>query len=321
MKKIFVSKTFIFICFMILIIASISIGVIQISLQDILSLNQEKMSILFLSRIPRSVSIIAAGFGMSISGLIMQQLTMNKFTSPTTVGTVEFAKLGVLISFLLLPATSIFAKLSITFLCALLGTLFFIILINRLKVKEAVFVPLLGMMLSSVVSAITTMIAYQSDFVQSVNAWLYGSFSTIMAGNYEMLYLIIPLILISYFYATKFTISGFGESFAINVGLNYRQVVFIGLSLVATITSIVITTIGSIPFMGLIIPNLVTMYFGEFTKKNIFITGMVGAMFLLLCDILSRIVIAPYELPITMIVGIIGSVIFLTMIVKRGRYA
>ncbi|MNI71484.1 Iron-uptake system permease protein FeuB [compost metagenome] len=111
-----------------------------------------------------------------------------------------------------------------------------------------------------------------------------------------------------------------GEEFAVNLGLNYRHVVNIGLVLVALVTAVVVLTVGSIPFLGLIIPNLVTIFQGDNLKKNLSSTALLGAVFVLACDILGRVIIYPYEVSIGLTVGVIGSGIFLYLLLRRKTY-
>jgi iron complex transport system permease protein len=112
-----------------------------------------------------------------------------------------------------------------------------------------------------------------------------------------------------------------GESFSINLGVKYKQIVNIGLVIVSLITSITILTVGMLPFLGLIIPNIVSIYRGDHLRKSLPHTALLGAVFVLACDILGRIIIFPYEISIGLMVGVIGSAIFLFMLIRRGRYA
>lgn len=112
-----------------------------------------------------------------------------------------------------------------------------------------------------------------------------------------------------------------GESFSVNLGLKYKRVVNIGLIIVSLITSLVILTVGMLPFLGLIIPNIVSIYRGDNLKSSLPHTVLLGAVFVLFCDILGRIIIFPYEISIGLMVGIIGSGIFLFMLLRRKAYA
>lgn len=193
-------------------------------------------------------------------------------------------------------------------------------ILEQVKFKDTIFIPLVGLMFGGIVSSATTFFAYRYDLIQSMNAWIYGDFSMAMQGRYEMLYLSVPLVILAYVFANKFTVAGMGEEFSVNLGLNYRQIVNIGLILVALVTSVVVLSIGSIPFLGLIIPNIVTIFQGDNLKKNLSHTALLGAVFVLVCDILGRIIIFPYEVPIGLTVGVIGSGIFLYLLMRRKSY-
>lgn len=302
---------------LVLSIFSLLIGVSDVSLIDLFNLSNEGLNIMLLTRLPRLVSIIVAGVGMSISGLIMQQISRNKFVSPTTATTVDSAKLGVLVALIIFSDASPVNKMLIAFAFSMAGTFLFMYVLRRIKFKNIVFVPLVGLVLGSIIDSISTYMAYSFDLIQNVNIWLMGDFSMIIKGRYELLYISIPLIIVAYIYANKFTIVGMGEEFSINLGLNYDQILNIGIGIVAMITSLVLITVGRIPFLGLIIPNIVTIFMGDNMKKNIIPTALFGAIFLLLSDILGRLIIYPYEVSISLIVGVIGSLIFL-LLLKRG---
>ncbi|WP_043930891.1 ABC transporter permease [Bacillus sp. EB01] len=312
---------YLFAAFIILSIASLFIGVTDISPLDLFSLSGDQADILLASRVPRLMSIILAGVGMSISGLIMQQLTRNKFVSPTTAGTMDSARLGILVSLMLFTSASPFVKMLVAFAFALAGTFIFMKILDRVKYKDAIFIPLVGMMFGNIVGSITTFFAYKNDLIQNMSSWLQGNFSMMIQGRYELLYISIPLLVVAFLYANKFTIAGMGEEFATNLGLNHKQIVNIGLSIVAMITALVILTVGMIPFLGLIVPNIVTMYRGDHLKNSLAHTALMGAVFVLACDILGRIIIYPYEIPIGLTVGVIGSGIFLYLVMRRKAYA
>jgi len=288
---------------------------------DILRLKEEHIEVLLISRIPRLISIIVVGMSMSISGLIMQAISRNKFVSPTTAATTDWARFGILISMMLFSSASYLQKMLIAFLFALGGTFLFMKLLNKIKYKNSIFIPLLGIMLGNIVSSITTFFAYKHDLIQNISSWLQGDFSLIIKGRYELLYIGIPLLITAYIYGNKFTIAGMGEEFSINLGLNYNKVVTLGIVIVALITSVTVLTVGTIPFLGLIVPNIVSLYNGDNLKDNIPHTALLGGVFVLACDILGRVLIYPYELSIGVIVGVLGSGIFLYLLMRRKNYA
>ena len=112
-----------------------------------------------------------------------------------------------------------------------------------------------------------------------------------------------------------------GEDFAINLGLDYKKIVNLGLVIVSIVTVCVVITAGQIPYIGLIVPNIVSLYKGDNVHENIWDTALFGAIFVLICDILARIIVYPYELSVGLTVGVIGSAIFLCLILRRKSYA
>jgi len=303
----------------VLSLISLFLGAKNITIWEILNGDIDSIRIFLVSRLPRLISILIAGVVMSICGLIMQQISQNKFVSPTTGATIDSAQLGIMVAMIIFPSASIMQKTIISFVFALIGTFIFIIFLRNLKIKNVVFVPLVGIIFGNIVGSITTFLGYKFDLLQSVSSWMQGNFSMIMKGNYELLYLSIPLVIITIVYANMFTVAGMGKDFATNLGLNYDRVVNIGVSIVALATVIVVVTVGSIPFIGLIVPNLVAMYKGDNVNKSIFDIALVGSVFILICDIIGRVVIYPYEFPIGVTVGVIGSILFLFIVLRRNN--
>ncbi|BEK08437.1 enterochelin ABC transporter permease CeuB [Campylobacter coli] len=302
-------------------IISLFIGVIRINLDDIFSLSSTQLEIILLTRIPRLIAILLTGMSLSICGLIMQQLTQNKFVSPTTAGTMDCAKLGILISLIFFAGASFFTQALIASIFALLGSFIFIQILRKIKLKDVIFVPLIGLMFGGIINAITTFFAYALNYIQNIQGWLQGSMANVMQGNYELLYISLPLFILAYFLAHKITIAGMGEDLALNLGVSYNTILFSGLIIVSIITSVVIVSVGVIPFLGLIIPNLVAIYRGDNLKKNLIYIALCGALFLLVCDIISRLVIFPFEMPLSITTGVLGSLIFIFLLLKRKTYA
>lgn len=313
-------KRYLFAALVVLSIVSLFIGARDISPLHLFTMSDAQKQVFMISRIPRLISIIVAGVSLSIVGLIMQQLSRNKFVSPTTAGTDDSARLGILVAMIVFSSATMMEKLLIAFVFALAGTFLFMKILDKVKYKDAIFIPLVGLMFGSIVSSGTTFFAYKYDLIQSISAWLQGDFSTAITGRYELLYISIPLVLIAYLYADKFTIAGMGEDFSKNLGLNHKLVVNIGLSIVALVSSVVMLTIGIIPFLGLVVPNIVSIYQGDNLRKTLPHTALVGAVFVLACDILGRLLIYPYEIPIGLTVGALGSAIFLYMLIKGRAY-
>lgn len=285
-------------------------GVADITVADIINWDVEKISLISISRIPRTAALILAGVGMSVSGVIMQQMTQNKFVSPTTAGTLEAAKMGLLIFFIYTSAAGMALKLLSAFLFTFLASIVFLAIVRKIKHRNVIFVPLVGLMFGGIIGSISTFLAVRLNIVQDSNAWMMGDFSGILQGRYELIYLSLPAIVITYLYANKFTVIGMGEEFSKNLGLNYNSIMNIGLFCVSLTVSSVVITAGAIPFLGLIIPNVVSLIFGDNLKKTLPLVALTGAIFLLICDVFGRIIIYPYEVPIGVTVSILVQLFF-----------
>ena len=248
---------------------SLFVGVIDVNPFKLITGDAEALGIFVISRLPRLLAILCTGIGMSVAGLIMQQLCMNKFVSPTTGATISSAQFGILIALLFMPDSTIWGRAVLSFISAVLGTWIFVWFIRKVRYKDAVMVP---------------------------------------------------LVILAFIFANHFNIVGMGKDFSKNLGVPYNFVLFSGLTIAAMITASVVVVVGSISYIGLIVPNIVSMFKGDKIRGTLVDTALFGAIFVLVCDIIGRTVIMPYELPIELIVGILGSVIFIGMLLYRLKY-
>lgn len=273
------------------------------------------------SRLPRTLALMLAGAGLAVSGTIMQMLARNRFVEPSTAGTAESAALGMLLAMLIAPNLPVAGKMAFAALTALAGTALFLQILRRVPLRSALMVPLIGLMLGGVVNAITTFIAYRYDLMQSMGAWMSGDFSVVLRGRYELLWIGFALTLVAYATAARFTVIGMGEAIARNVGLDYDKVVTLGLAIVSMVTATVVATVGMIPFLGLVVPNIVSLTLGDNLRRTLPVIAIAGAGLVLACDIVGRMVIAPYEVPVGTVMGVIGSIVFLYLLLSRRSHA
>ena len=291
-------------------VCSLFIGVMDADLASLMQGDPEVIRLFLISRIPRLLAILCTGIGMSTAGLIMHQLCMNKFVSPTTGATISSAQLGILLALVFLPESTLLGRAVFAFVAAILGTWIFVWFVQKIRFKDVVLVPLVGIMFGNVIGGITSFIAYQYEMNQALSTWLVGHFSMVLRGRYEIVYLTVPLVVLAFVFANHFNIVGIGKEFSQNLGVPYNLVLFMGLTIAAMITASVVVVVGSISYIGLIVPNIVTMFKGDKIRGTLADTALFGALFVIVCDMISRVVIAPYELPIELIVGILGSILF-----------
>ncbi|HIR93886.1 MAG TPA: iron chelate uptake ABC transporter family permease subunit [Candidatus Egerieimonas intestinavium] len=305
--------------FLLLLAVSLMLGVDQrVSLHNLLSADPSAWQIFLASRVPRTIAIVLTASGLSVSGLIMQSLSSNKFMSPSTSGTTDAAMLGVLLSFLLLGDQSHLIQMLFAFVFALASTMLFMGILGRIPLREAVYVPLIGMMYGGIIKALSNAVAYRTNALQTLSKIGLGTFNRFT--SFAMLYLVLIPLVLAVLYATRFSIAGMGEDFSKGLGLHYKRTVFLGLCVIAVISAATFVTVGPISFVGLIIPNMVTAFYGDDVKKTIFDVMLLGTIFVLLCDIFSRLIIYPYEIAVSFTIGIIGGAIFLVILFRRVRY-
>ncbi len=307
-----------------LAVASLFIGASRVPLATLFSHapDAQATQVLLISRIPRTLALVLTGVSMAVAGSLMQMLARNRFVEPSTAGTVESATLGVLVVALLAPGLALWAKMLVAAGFALGGTALFLAILQRVALRSALIVPLVGLVLGGVISAITTFFAYRHDLLQSLHAWTAGDFSAVLRGRYELLWAGLAVTGVAYVAADRFTVAGMGEAFATNIGLHHRRMLVLGLVIVAIVTASVVVTAGVVPFLGLIVPNVVGLVVGDNLRRALPWVALCGAAFVLACDIVGRLLLFPYEVPIGTVVGIVGSALFLALLLRsRGQSA
>ncbi|TDS76734.1 iron chelate uptake ABC transporter family permease subunit [Comamonas sp. JUb58] len=270
------------------------------------------------SRLPRLAALVLTGAGLAVCGVILQHIVRNKFVEPGTSGGLDAAKLGILIAMTLVPSAGAPGRMALALLFCFLSSLLYVAIIARIRFKNTVLVPVIGLMYGSVLSAVAEFYAYRNNILQSMQGWLLGDFSRIVQGHYEMLYIILPVVALAYLYAQRFTVLGMGEEMATSLGMGYAATATLGLVLVAVTVSATVIAVGAIPFVGLVVPQLVALYKGDHLARTLPLVALGGASLLLVCDIAGRLLIYPFEVPIGLTAGALGGVVFLVLIL-RGR--
>ncbi|MGP5511631.1 ABC transporter permease [Pseudomonas helleri] len=305
--------------FALLCLASLLVGARQLQWSQLFSSSGDALLTITASRLPRLAALVLTGVGLAVCGVILQHIVRNKFVEPGTTGGLDAAKLGILVSLALAPAAGAPARMLFALVFCFAAGLIFVLVIRRIQFKSTVLVPVIGLMYGGVLSAFAEFYAYRNNIMQSMQGWLLGDFSRVVQGSYEIIYLILPIVALTYLYAHRFTVVGMGEGMATSLGLNYPATVVLGLLLVAVTVSATVITVGAIPFVGLVIPNLVALRYGDNLARTLPIVALGGACLLLVCDILGRLIIYPFEVPIGLTAGSVGGVLFLVLIIWRHR--
>lgn len=283
--------------------------------------DEDMRDIFLLSRVPRTLALLLAGSAMSVAGLIMQMLTQNRFVEPSIAGTTQSASLGLLLVMMVNPAASVLTKMVIAVLFAMGGTALFMTMLQRMRIKTPLMVPLTGIMLGAIFSSVTTFLAMESDLLQSLGGWESGDFSGVLQGRYELLWLVGALTLVAMLIADRFTVAGMGREFSVNVGLNYHSILLTGMAIVSVISGVVVVVIGVLPFLGLIVPNIISLAMGDNLRRTLPWVALCGGGLVVLCDIVGRLIVWPFEMPVSVILGVIGALVFLWLLTRRPQHA
>jgi iron complex transport system permease protein len=307
-------------CLVLLVVLSLAIGVEDLSLSGADGA-MPLADLLSISRLPRTLAAVLAGAGLAVAGQIMQTLTRNRFVEPSTAGTAQSAALGILLVTLFLPSADLGLKALVASGCALAGTAVFLATAHRLPPEQPYLVPLFGLVYGGVVGAAVTYVAWQNDLLQYLDIWMNGEFSGVLKGRYELLWIAVLVVAAAIFFADRLTIMALGEAQATSLGLDYRRMTQIGLVLVSVMSALSVVVVGLIPFVGLVVPNLVSRLSGDNLRGTLPQVALGGAILVTACDILGRVIRFPYEIPVGTVMGVAGPGIFLWFILRERRDA
>ncbi len=303
----------------ILAVAALLVGSLFTGVYDVVGA-EDGGRMFAITRIPRTIALVLAGAAMSMCGLVMQMLTQNRFVEPTTTGTTEWAGLGLLVTMIVFPSASILTRMSGAVIAAFLGTMLFFAFLRQVSLRSSLIVPIVGIMLGAVVGSVSTFVALQTDMLQNLGIWFAGSFTTVLRGQYEPLWLVAVVGVVVFLVADRFTVAGLGEEIATTVGVSYQRVVLLGTVLIALATGVVTVVVGNLPFLGLIVPNVVSMVRGDDLRSNLPWVCLLGIAIVTVCDLVGRTIIMPFEVPVSLVLGVVGAAVFIALILRQRRH-
>ena len=301
------------------ILTAVTIGSVDLSVKDVYSVILYKVfgigdpevygvgamsDIVWFIRLPRILLATAVGMGLAVAGVVMQAIVKNPIADPYILGISSGASLGATVAIFL--GVSVLVQIT-----ANIG--------GR---ANSVRLLLAGTALGSVCSAFSNFVVYiagDRDGIQTVTFWLMGSLA---GAKWENLAVIIPCVLIAtLFFCTQSRILNMmllGDEVSITLGTDlhrYRQVYLV---VTALLIGFVVYSAGIIGFVGLIIPHVVRMFFGTDHKKMLPLSALSGSIFLIWADVASRIIIPKSEVPIGILVSMIGAPCFIYLLVRRS---
>lgn len=306
--------------FILAVLVVIILGIISLftGVYDIWG-QEDGWEMFFITRIPRTIALMLTGAAMAMTGLIMHLVTQNKMVEPTTIGTTEWAGLGLLTVYLLFPGPSLVMRMTGAIIFSFVGTMIFFLFLRKVRLRTSLIVPIIGLMLGAVISAFSTFMALYFNMAQVIEGWFIGSFAPVQVGRYEYLWIIVIVTILVFLFANRLTLAGLGEDVATTLGVNYNQIIFLANALIAVTVGVVAAVIGNIPFLGLIVPNIISMTRGDDLKTNLPWVCLLGMGIITLCDIISRVIIMPFEVPVSLILGTIGAAVFIMILLRQRK--
>lgn len=299
---------------------------LQVIGKAILGIPQEgaNVAIILSVRLPRVLCVALTGAALALCGGVMQGLLRNPLADGSTLGVSAGASLGAVIA-IALSISFPFVQLAGTMVMAIAGAILSLGIILALSYKldrsfSSHTVILIGIVYAMFISGILSlMIAFSGEKLRSITYWTMGSLQGSTYTNALML-LIALLIFgtVMLLHARELNAFAVGEANARSVGVNVKRVRLLMLISASALIGVCVSVGGTIGFVGLVTPHILRLIAGPNHKKLLPATVFGGAIFLMLCDLLARVIISPVELPIGVVTSLIGAVVF-TVILLRGR--
>lgn len=321
----------------ILFFANISLGAVKIPLQDVLqSLTGGEASktswqyIILNYRLPKAITALLTGMGLSIGGLMMQTLFRNPLAGPDVLGLNSGAGLGVAFVILasgMLPGTlaSVFLSPYGTALAAITGS--FLVLLTVLavaqRIRDTMAILIIGLMFSSFTGAIVGVLTYFStaEQLQKYTFWALGSLGNLPWDNIILLAIVITVGLIMAAVTLKpLDALLLGERYAKSLGINFKRTRFIIILSTSLLTGCITAFAGPVLFVGLVVPHIAKLMFKASSHKILFFaTLLTGGVLLLICDIFTQLPGSSFILPINAITSIVGAPVVIALLLSKRK--
>ncbi|MEM8894059.1 MAG: iron ABC transporter permease [Bacteroidota bacterium] len=321
-----------------LFLLDLSLGSVKISVEELLNIiagNPSKKSweyIFFNFRLPKAITAILTGAGISVAGLQMQTLFKNPLAGPSVLGISHGASLGVAVFVLsstaIVGVTTNFQETLGSWglvLFAIAGSLLVLlsVLFASARISDGVTVLIVGLMFGFITGAVVSILQYFSDpeLIQNFLVWTFGSLSGVAWSQLRVMGPIIGLaLLLSMLYSKQMNALLLGENYATGVGVNVART---RMKLILT-TSVLAGTItaftGPIAFIGVAVPHLARLLFSTSNHKVLIpATIMCGVAIMLICDIVSQVPGAQTTLPLNSVTALFGAPVILAIIIKNKQ--
>jgi iron complex transport system permease protein len=315
----------IFIAFLFALWLSLDNGAATISLweviTDLFSDTKKSGTLTLLEiRLPRVIGAILVGAALGISGSMIQGMTKNPLADPGLLGITAGASLMLTVGYVISASISFVWLTFLSFVGALGGIVLVIGFSLFSREKLSTFTLLLvGSSVTMFLLALSQGIGLLFNVTKNVNMWTSGGLSAI---TWQQIALIMPILLVALgigmVFSKEITLLSLDENLAIALGQKVGRTKLVLMVLIAVLTGLAVSLAGNMAFVGLMIPHLVRLLVGYDYKRIIPVSILVGGLFMMIADLLSRTLNRPYEIPLVAIVSIIGLPFFL-IIVRRQK--
>ena len=304
-------------------IVSLSVGAAAMPIKSIFEAVSRRegtnWSIIAYIRVPRMIGSLLAGAGLAASGCIIQSVMNNPMAGPGIIGVNAGAGFATLACMALFPHVSALLP-SAAFMGAVCCTLFIYAVAGIMGASKMKLI-LVGVAVSSMLSAASSLIKELfPDIITAANTFSVGSLSGV---NYDVLIpaalYILPCIALSVLLGRNMDVLSLGEETANSIGLNVQATRFALLVTAAMLAGAAVSFAGLIGFVGLIVPHIAKAVFGSGARRAVLGSALIGALLVLVCDTLGRVLFSPYELSAGILISLIGGPYFLYMLMKNSR--
>ncbi len=316
---------------------NISLGSVSIPFKDVFSIflgdesiKETWQTIILNFRVPKAITAILVGSGLSISGLLMQTLFRNPLAGPFVLGISSGASLGVA---LLILGSSLFGGFFVAFafsnwalaIAASLGAFLVLsaVIIAAQKVRNTMSILIIGLMFGSLTAAVISVLAYfsEAEQIQQYMFWSFGSLGGLTwqeIGVFLMIYII--GILATFSIIKPLNSFLLGENYAKSLGINIKKSRNIILLITSLLTGVITAFSGPIAFIGLAVPHIAKLFFTTSNHKILIpAVALLGAIILLICDTIAQLPTSGFALPINAITSLFGAPVVIWLLIRKKK--
>ena len=283
-------------------------------------IDQTAYNVMLYLRLPRTLVAVLVGAALSLSGAIYQSAFNNRLVSPDLLGVSSGASVGACFAILLGFGTAMISLFA--FVMGFVAVTITLLIAKAFKNKSNVILILSGLAVGGLMSSLVGLIKYLADNemkLAEMTFWLLGDLSKVTINDF---YVILPFVVVcsilSIILSWRLNIISLGAKESKSLGINYKVNLVLLIVVATTLTAVSISVSGTIGWIGLVIPNITRLFIGSNNRKVIPISLLSGAIFMVIVDMLAR-SLAPNEIPLSVISGILGTPLFIYAIFKRRK--